>query len=214
MRVINRANPISWHKTSPLSQRLGTQLPSLHHPGPEVEEVPHIVAYLRSRYDGLPDYLTTAEAAYAYDRPVKAIAAAIERGKFPGVRKHPDRPHNNSANLIPIAELKAVFREFVREPVPLVRCRTFGSMTGCCNFSSSHRYAPATPAACWKPARSSTPLLAPASLNATRGRLVGGATITSCVVVSHSSCTGAQLTDVISSPKCASNPLARRAQVN
>jgi integrase len=114
-------NPASWRKSSALSRRLGAQLDSVHHPGPAIEEVPHFVAHLRTRLDGLPGYLTTAEAAYAYDRPVKAIAAATERGRFPGMRKHPKRDWNAAANLIPIPELKAVFGEFVREPVPLPR---------------------------------------------------------------------------------------------
>jgi integrase len=111
-------NPASWRKTSSLSRRLGPQLPSNPHPGLHHEDVPKIVAYFCAPQDHwVPGYLTTMQAANAYDRDPKAIRETLARGEFQGVLKAPPI-WKSSSNLIPLDELKRKYGEFVREPVP------------------------------------------------------------------------------------------------
>jgi integrase len=117
----SRSNPASWRKTSTLSRLLGEQFPSTTIPGPLWTEIPHFVAYFRGPLDHwVPGYLTTAQAAYALDREQKAIRTANEADLFPGVIKAP-RMWKTASNLYPIPELKKVFGEFVREPIPIER---------------------------------------------------------------------------------------------
>jgi integrase len=118
--VYHGPNPASWRKTSPLSRHLGEQLESTHHPGPAVEDIPHIVAHLRTRHDGVPGYLSTMAAAYAYDRPHKTIATLKDLGRFSGVLKLP-QAGTPDVNYIPIPELHRVLGEFVRAPAPMTR---------------------------------------------------------------------------------------------
>jgi integrase len=111
-------NPASWRKTSSLSRRLGPSPPSKPHPGPHYEDVPKIVAFFCAPMDHwVPGYLTTMQAAYALNRDPKSIRTANDQDLFPGVREAP-RIWKCSSNLFPIDELKKVFGEFVREPVP------------------------------------------------------------------------------------------------
>src|SRR5262249_4365796 len=111
--------PASWRKTSPLTRLLGPQERSVPHPGPQPHEVPHLIAYFRAPMDHwVPGYLTTMQAALALDRDPKAIRTATDEGLFPGMIKAP-RIWKTSSNLIPVAELKKVFGEFVREAVPV-----------------------------------------------------------------------------------------------
>jgi integrase len=105
--VYHGTSPASWSKTSPLSQRLGEQLPYTHHSGPEPEEVPHFIHHLHTRYDGVPGYATGAEAAYAYDKPYSTIKTLVDRKRFPGIIKSTPRPGTPDVNLIPHAALEA-----------------------------------------------------------------------------------------------------------
>jgi integrase len=119
--VFRGPNPASWRENSALSQRLGDQLPSIHHPGPEPEEIPHIVHYLRTRHAGVPGYLTFSEAAYAYNRPYRAIANAFYKGLLTDVIPSPTPRGTNTNHLVPIESLQKVLGPFVHEPVHLGR---------------------------------------------------------------------------------------------
>jgi hypothetical protein len=58
-----------------------------------------------------------AEAAYAYDRPYKALKNIHEKGRLSGMIKRSD----NVGHLVPIESLQKVLGPFVREPVRLGR---------------------------------------------------------------------------------------------
>jgi integrase len=115
------SNPALWRKKAPLSRKLGDQLPSRHHPGPEPEEIPFIVQYLRTRHDGVPGYVTGAEAAHAWDKPYSTVKTLTDRDRFAGIIKHPTRRSGLGVNLIPVAELEARFGKPKHPPVQLVR---------------------------------------------------------------------------------------------
>jgi integrase len=117
----SRPNPASWRKTAPLTRLLGAQAPSVPHRAPPVTDIPHLVAYLYGPQDHwVPGYLTTMQAAHAYECDRKKINYLKEAGAFQGVRKAP--PHwKVYSNLIPISELKRVFGEFKRTPIPIER---------------------------------------------------------------------------------------------
>src|SRR5262249_5314896 len=112
--VFRGPNPASWREKSPLSRKLGPQLPSRPCSGVHWEDVPKVFAYFCGPMDHwVPGYLTTMQAAYAFDRDPKAI----RNSNFKGILKAP-AIWKTASNLIPILELKKKYGEFVRKPVP------------------------------------------------------------------------------------------------
>jgi len=114
-------NPASWRKEAPLTGMLGPEPRSTPHPAALYTDIPHIVAHLSQVRKCVPGYLTIAEAAYALNRDTKAIRAAADANKFPGVITRPLHTWNKLCRFIPITELKDVFGEFKREPIAIER---------------------------------------------------------------------------------------------
>jgi integrase len=121
-------NPAVITRDSELRILLGTQPRGGHHPDLPVEDVPKLVAHLRTpRYarslGHAPDVCTVREAMEATGTGREAINRAIRQGKLPGAYKPPGQDWMQAPYLIPIAELEKVvpLRKPIREAteVPL-----------------------------------------------------------------------------------------------
>jgi hypothetical protein len=128
--VFRGPNVFSWRKTSSLSIKLGPPPPEQVNPGVHWEDAPKVFAYFcRSLEHWEPDYLTTQQAAKAWELSVGAIRSHLGtygqaqhlRRKYNGVIQAPRIGKSSCVNLIPISELKRIHGEFVNEPQPFKR---------------------------------------------------------------------------------------------
>jgi integrase len=109
-------NPALITKTSRLRRQLGKQPIGGHRLGLAVESVPKLMAHLRTPlFAHGPDECTTAEAAEAIGCDTEAILRAIKLGRLPGAYRLPGRDWTNASWIVPIAELKTIFR--FRQPL-------------------------------------------------------------------------------------------------
>jgi hypothetical protein len=128
--VFRGPNVFSWREKSSLSIKLGPRLPARVRPGVHWEDAPKLFAYFcRSLEHWMPEYLTTQQAAYAYNLSVGAIRAHLGtygeaehlRRKYKGVIQLPRIGKSSCVNGIPISELKRIHGEFINEPQPFKR---------------------------------------------------------------------------------------------
>ena len=104
-------NPALITKNSPLRKKLGKQPKTGHRLGLQPESVPKLIAHLRTPlWAHGPDECTTAEAAEAIGCDTEAILRAIKLGRLPGARRLPGHDYQVATYVIPIAELKTIFR--------------------------------------------------------------------------------------------------------
>jgi integrase len=111
-------NPASWRRTSSLSRKLGKRAPDKRHAGINYEDVPKVMAYFSSPQDHwVPGYVTTMQAAAAWEIDPQAIRRARYRGQITGVIKAPPI-WKGHANLNPVAELIKLFGQPIHDPEP------------------------------------------------------------------------------------------------
>jgi integrase len=117
--VYRGPNPASWREKSSASRALGPQLPSRPHPGVHWKDIPKVFAYFSRPLDHwIPGYLSTMQAAAAWEIDPRVIRSHFAYGRFEGMVKAPPI-FKTSTNLYPRSELVRVLGcEPKHEPKP------------------------------------------------------------------------------------------------